>query len=779
MRGTHGGRGMRSAALGLLVGIVAAQQFTQLPPLWWALALPVLGVPAWRYPLTRPLLWAAVGLLWATWRADAVLGPGWPAQAMKRDAVLSGYVSSIPRVAAHGVRFRFKVEAASLRGQNLNDFPSVVRLSWYGPAPQLRPGERWRLRVRLKPPNGFMNPGGFDYERWLFRQGIGATGYVRPRGAERLPGLRLTLRTRLDRLRMELARSVAAAVPESHGRGVLLALTLGIRDGIAQSRWQTLLDTGTNHLIAISGLHIGMVAAVVGLLMRRLWAAVPRLTLLLAAPRAGALFALLAAGGYAALAGFTVPTQRALVMLAVVLGGVLLWRRAQPTHSLAAALLAVLLFDPLAVMDAGFWLSFAAVAVILYAVSGRFEGGWLRSWGRVQWALLLGLLPLTALLFQRVAPVAPLANLLAVPWVGLVVVPLALLGMLLLGIWPAAGGLLLTLAGAVLGALWPVLDLLAGLPGAHLRLGVPSMAALTFALCGVAWLLAPRGWPARWLAVVMVGPLLWPPPSHPPAGDWRLSVLDVGQGMSAVVQTARHTLVFDAGPRFSPWFDTGEAVVAPYLRSRGVRKLDLLVISHDDNDHSGGVDSLRKAYPPTRVLAADAPAWPGSEACGAGQAWSWDGVRFEMLSPSRDSVGGRNDRSCVLRISGAGGSVLLLSDIEAEAERELVGRWGARLASDVMIVPHHGSATSSTEAFLDTVRPRLALLSRGFGNRFGFPKAAVMRRYAARDIRVADTARSGALTVRFRRKGGMRLLPGYREAEGRYWNRPQQGVPRR
>ena len=763
--------GMRRAALGMLIGILAAQQFTQLPSLWWASALPVFAVAAWRWPVMRLPLWAVVGLFWAVWRADLQLGPTWPAQAMRQDAVLSGYVASIPRVAPHSVRFHFHVDGASRRGQVLRDFPAVVRLSWYGAAPQLRPGQRWRLRVRLKPPNGFMNPGSFDYERWLFRQGIRATGYVRPHGGERLAGLRLTPSVRLDRLRMDLAQRIAAVVPATDGRGVLQALTLGIRDGIPQGRWQTLLDTGTNHLIAISGLHVGMVAAAVGLLLNRIWAAVPRLVLLLAAPRAAALCALAAAGGYAALAGFTVPTQRALVMLAVVLGGVLLWRRARPAHSLAAALLAVLLLDPLAVMDAGFWLSFAAVAVILYVVADRSGDAWLRSWGRVQWALLLGLLPLTALLFQRVAPVAPIANLLAVPWVGFAVVPLALCGMLLFGIWPSAGGFLLGLAGATLSALWPVLDFLAGLPGAHLRLGVPSPAALTLALCGVAWMLAPRGWPSRWIGAVMVAPLLWPPPSQPPPGEWRLSLLDVGQGMSAVVQTAYHTLVFDAGPRFSRRFDTGEAVVAPYLRSQGLRRLDLLVVSHDDNDHSGGVASVLRAYPHARVLASNTSRWQGSEACRAGQFWIWDGVRFDMLYPSAASGGARNDRSCVLRISSAGGSALLLSDIEAEAERGLMGEWGGQLASDVMIVPHHGSATSSTGLFLDAVHPRLALLSRGFGNRFGFPQASVMQRYEVRGIEVADTARSGALSVRFSRVDGVRLLPGYRTEAGRYWNR--------
>ncbi|APZ42650.1 DNA internalization-related competence protein ComEC/Rec2 [Acidihalobacter ferrooxydans] len=759
------------AAIGVLLGVVAAQQFTQLPALAWALLLLPLALAAWRWRALRVLLWVGLGCAWAVWRADLVLGPTWPVSAMKQDVVITGHISGIAQTSGRSVRFRFAVDSARLKGRTLSRFPALVRLSWYGRHPQLRPGERWQLRVRLKPPTGFMNPGGFDYEAWLFRHGVRATGYVRPHGAQRLPGLTLTPAVRLDRLRFDLAQRVTAAVPDPAQRGVLLALTLGLRDGISQARWRTLLDTGTNHLVAISGLHVGLVAGLVLLLMRRLWSAVPGLALLFAAPRAAAVFALAAATAYAALAGFSVPTQRALIMLAVGLGGVLWWRQARPVQALSVALLVVLALDPLAVLDAGFWLSFAAVAVILYAVSGRTTGGWLHNWGRVQWALLLGLLPLTVLLFQRAAPIAPLANLLAVPWVGLIVVPLALLGTLALLVWPAAGALLLQLAGWVLSGLWPVLDFFAGLPWAHVRLGGGSGVALVFALLGGAWLLAPRGWPARWVGVVLFGPLLWPPPMYPAPGTWSLSLLDVGQGMAAVVQTAHHTLVFDAGPRYSANFNAGDAVVAPYLRSLGLRRLDMLVVSHDDSDHSGGVGAVLAAYPRTPVVASNASAWPAAQPCHAGEAWTWDGVRFEILSPLSDAQRGRNDRSCVLRIAGDGGSALLLSDIETRAERALVAHWGKRLAAQVMVVPHHGSTTSSSAVFLDTVHPQLALLSRGFGNRFGFPKQPVMARYARRGIAIADTAQEGTLTVRFSRTEGMRLLPGYRQRAGRYWNR--------
>ena len=759
------------AAAAFVFGVLAAQQFARLPPLIDFLALLPLAAAAWRWPLLRIVLWAGLGCLWAVWRADLALGPAWPASAMKQDVVISGYVNGLPQRFEHGVRFVFSVEQAEREARPLSGVPRQLRLSWYGRPPPLAPGQRWRLRVRLKPANGFMNPGGFDFEAWLFRHHIRATGYVRPRGGERLPGLTLTPSLRLDRLRLALARRMESAVPADHARGVLLALTLGIRDQIPQRRWAVLLDTGTNHLMAISGLHIGLVAGLVLWLMRRAWSLAPAWPLWLAAPRAAAVLALLAATAYAALAGFSVPTQRALIMLAVALGGVLFLRQPRPVSSLAAAAWLVVLLDPLAVLDAGFWLSFSAVGVILYAVSGRRQTSWLQGWGRVQWALLLGLLPLTALLFQRAAPIAPLANLLAVPWVGLGVVPLALLGVIALPLWPPAGAWLLGLAGGMLQLLWPVLDFFAALPWSHVRLGVASWPALFFALAGAAWLLAPRGWPARWLGLLLFGPLLWPPPSYPPAGSWRLNVLDVGQGFAAVVQTAHHTLVFDAGPRYGPAFDAGAAVVAPYLRSLALRRLDLLVVSHDDNDHSGGVASLLAAWPGTRLLASNARAWPGANPCRAGQHWTWDGVRFEMLSPLPGGPRGRNDTSCVLHISGEGGSALLLSDIEARAERALVAHWGNRLRAEVMIVPHHGSTTSSSGAFLDAVHPRVALLSTGFGNRFGFPKARVMQRYHARGIRVLDTAQGGMLGVVFSRAHGMRLATPYRIAAGHYWNR--------
>ncbi len=762
---------MKLAALGVLLGVFLLQQMRQLPPLGTLLVLLPLILMAWRWPRLRLLLWIGCGFFWALWRADLLLGPSWPPALMKQDVVITGYIVGIPRAAPHRVRFRFRVDTAAISGRELIAPPRLVRLGWYGRPPPLQPGERWRLRVRLKPPNGFMNPGGFDYEGWLFSQGIRATGYVRFGGARRLPGLSLTPAVWLDRWRNHLAKEISAALPGNPARGVLLALTVGIRNAISRPQWQLFLNTGTNHLLAISGLHIGLIAGLVFWLTRRLWSWAPLLTLRLAAPRAAALAALLAAFLYAALAGFSIPTQRALIMLTVGLGGLLLGRPTQPSQVLSTALLLVLLLDPQGVLSGGFWLSFAAVTVILYVFAGRSRPkGW-RGWGRMQWALLLGLLPLTILLFQRVALVAPLANLLAVPWIGLGVVPLALGGMILLSVWSAAGTFLLGLAAWGIEHMWPVLNFLANLPDAHLRLGAASWITVGLGLLGVAWLLAPRGWPARWVGIILVAPLLWPQPDYPRAGSWRLSLLDVGQGMSAVIQTAGHTLVFDAGPRFGSGLDAGAAVVAPYLRSLGLHTVDMLIISHADNDHSGGAKSLLQAFPKMKLLASQPVDGSRAKSCRSGQSWRWDGVQFTMLSPGPHPLAGHNNRSCVLRVSGPGGSVLLLSDIEAAAERRLIRRFGKGIRSTVMIVPHHGSLSSSTGIFLDQVHPRIALLARGFGNRYGFPRQRVMARYSKRGIRVLDTAVNGLITISFSAHHPPRVEPGFRQREGRYWNR--------
>jgi competence protein ComEC len=438
---------------------------------------------------------------------------------------------------------------------------------------------------------------------------------------------------------------------------------------------------------------------------------------------------------------------------------------------LAAALLAVLLVDPLAVMSPGFWLSFAAVAVILYALSGTDAKGWkerLVAWGRLQWAIAAGLLPLLLFLFQQVSLSGPLANLVAIPVVELVVIPAALLGVAgsiflpdSVAAWP------FLLAAKAMTILWPLLELLARVEGSQWSQHNPPLWTLGAALVGVLLLLAPRGVPARWLGLVWLLPMFLVRPALPAPGEVRVTLLDVGQGLAVVVQTARHTLVYDTGARLSARFDAGRAVVVPYLRHAGVTRVDMLIVSHGDNDHIGGSASLLAAMPVTRVLSSVPERLANAEGCRNGQTWEWDGVRFLIVHPEPDSRLAGNNRSCVLRVESRFGVALLPGDIAARAERDLMLRAEQQLRADLLVVPHHGSKTSSTETFLDTVRPRVALLPVGYRNRYHHPHPLVVARYRERDIVLEDSATAGAITVAFGNQGLQ--LNRYREIQRRYW----------
>ncbi len=762
------------AALALLSGVLFFQFLSSLPPpvLAW-LFLPVLTM-AWLFPQWRPLALMFAGFGWAWWVAAGMLAQQLPAELEGVDVGVEGVIVSLPDRDAARSRFQFEVERLITPGGAAAG-PGRVLLSWYArPPPELRAGERWHFTVRLKRPHGMLNPGGFDYEAWLFRHRLRATGYVREKGDNRLL-LADAGSQAVNRLRQSLSHGLDTALAGREFGGIVAALALGERQHISQEQWRTLIATGTNHLVAISGLHVGLVAGLVFFIARRLWLLWPRLTLRWPAPKAAAVAAMAAALAYAALAGFSVPTQRALIMVAVVMAGLLLQRRVRPVHALAAALLLVLLWDPLAVMEAGFWLSFAAVAIIFYGMGGRLAPrGWWWRWGRVQLLVAIGLLPLMLILFQRVSLAAPLANIVAVPWVSFVVVPLSLMGTLLLEPWPALAAFVLLLADGALGMLWPLLDGLAQGPFAQWTQHVPPLWAMAPAALGVMLLLAPAGMPARWLGVVLLAPLFAVVPPRPAQGEAWLTLLDVGQGLSAVVRTARHSLVFDTGPAFSEDFDAGDAVLVPYLRAEGISRVDMLIVSHGDRDHIGGLDSLLAQTSVTALLSsvADKLEQRGVAAsnCQAGQHWEWDGVRFEMLYPFPDMGSRGNDASCVLRVSTAGAALLLPGDIEKRSEQALLARSPAALRADVLVAPHHGSNTSSTSAFLAAVRPRYALFPVGYRNRYGFPKPAVVARYAALDAARLASDRRGAITLRLGTAGLSAAPESYRETARRYWH---------
>lgn len=763
---------MRLGALAFLAGILAFQQLTALPDVRLAwLLIPLLLVAGFVKWLRLSAL-LACGFLWALFNVVGNNIAGGIAPGLEgEDVMIRGIVASIPSVRERGVRFEFEIDTLCVAADCAHRTPGRVLLSWYQEAPDLRVGDTWQLQVRLKRARGLMNPGGFDYEGWLFRHQLRVTGYVRAEGDNQRIAADASGYA-IDRLRQKLADGIKAALPGSPYAGVITALAIGEQRAISNAQWDVFARTGTTHLVAISGSHITLIAGLLFFVARWGWARAGSWPLRFPAPKAAAVIALAGAVYYAALAGFSVPVQRALIMVVVVMAGILWQRHRQLSHTLAMALLLVLLYDPLAVMEAGFWLSFGTVAMILFAMSNRLaaSGLWWQ-WGRLHWLIAIGLAPVMLIMFQQVSLISPLANFIAVPWMNVLSVPLTLLGTLTVLIFPPLGNGLLSLAEYSVAALWFVLQWMSDIDLAQWTQHTPPWWALLPAMIGVILLLAPKGLPVRWLGGVWLLPMFFLPIPQPAAGEVWFTLLDVGQGLAAVARTRDHTLVFDTGPRVSESFDTGEAVVAPFLRSIGVTRLDTLIVSHGDNDHIGGAQSLLKEMPVKRTLTSvpQQMAWARAEQCFSGQAWQWNGVEFLIINPPLDDLSDKNDGSCVLRITTAAGSILLSADIEKGAERRLLDAVPESLPARILVAPHHGSKTSSTQDFVDAVHPEYVLFPVGYRNRYGHPKADVVARYQVLNAQLFDSARHGAITFKLSEKQ-LTAPDTYRQTGRKYWH---------
>lgn len=725
-----------------------------------------------------PLACAVIGFAWAALLAQQRLADRLPEEWEGRDVRIVGVVASLPQAMERGERFEFDVERVETDAARL---PGRLLLSAYREraadeadeeraghaAHAVRPGERWRFTVRLKRPHGSANPQGFDYEAWLFERGLRATGYVRPRaGVQRLDAFVARPSYAVERLRERIRDRFEAALPGGEYAGILSALAIGDQRAIPAAQWRIFRQTGITHLMSISGLHVTMVAALFAALAGWLWRRSERLALVVPAQKVAIVGGWLAALGYALLAGFAVPTQRTLYMLTVVALALCSGRHPGVARTLSLALLAVLLPDPWAVLAPGFWLSFTAVGLLFYAGTARLgeATGWravLARWGGTQWAVTLGTLPILLLLFQQFSLVSPLANALAIPLVSFVVTPLALL----FAVLPWAP--VLHFDHWLLAWLMRLIEALAGWP--LWEQAAPPAGAALLAMLGVLWLLLPRGFPARPVGLCLLLPALFWPAARPPEGAAWVDVLDVGQGSAVVVRTARHSLLYDAGPQYSAESDAGSRVVVPFLRAAGVRRLDALLVSHRDKDHSGGVGAVLDAVPVTRIVSSfdDVGELPG-ERCVAGQAWEWDGVRFRILHPQPADYArparGTNGMSCVLRIDAAGGGMLLTGDIGAPEERALLHA-GQDLAATVLLAAHHGSRSSTTPPFLAAVAPRDVVFSVGYRNRFRHPHPEVLERLA--DSAVWRTDRDGAVRVEL---AAATTLRAQRSEQRRYWH---------
>lgn len=760
-RGPRAGPRAGVLAFAWVAGAALALAGAALASPWMLAAAAVLAaVVALRW---RPALIIAAGFAGALWTTGAAwrgLEHRLPRALEGQTLVVTGRIAGLPR--DEPGRARFTLDVAAARTQGGGPVPGLrrIRLSWYHPpATPPRAGERWRFRVRLKRPRSLADPGVFDYAGWALAHGIDASGYV-----SHAHGLRLAPAAGgLSPVREGVARAVDRALPASPWAGLVAGLAVGARGGISQAQWRTLRATGTSHLLAISGLHLGLVAALVyllaGLAVRRVPPVVRRVPARIVAAGAG----LLAAVGYAALAGFSLPTERALVMLAAPFAALLWRRRIGVGAALGLAAVGVTLAAPLAVMTASFWLSFGAVAVLAWGLAGH-RGGWLRA----QWVVSLGLVPLLGLFFGRIPVLGPFANLVAIPVVGWLAVPLALAGTLAHLVHPGWGAPLFRGSAFVLAHLWPLLQWLQARGFALVSVS-PSWWVLALAVPGTLLLLAPRGLGVRLAGAGLLVPMFWPPVHALPPGAYRVTVLDVGQGLAAVVRTGHHLLLVDTGPRWWHGNDAGRSVIEPYLAARGLGPPERIVLSHGDSDHSGGLATLLRRWPQIRVLSG---ARGARHSCHRGQHWRWDGVRFRILGPDVGARGSGNDLSCVLKVTGTGGSVLFPGDIEKAGERALLEDGAPRLAAQVLVAPHHGSNSSSTPAFVKAVDPRYVVFSTGYRNRFHFPRPRVVARYRRLGARVFDTSHAGAVTFVVGPRTGVRLADRYRVRRAHPWTDP-------
>lgn len=697
-----------------------------------------------------PIGFFLFGISWAGANAQWALDDRLPAHLDGETRWVEGRVTGLPQNNDGVVRF----ELTDVRSRQA-EVPQRMRLAWYD-GPPVNSGERWRLAVKLKRPAGLLNPHAFDYDAWLLAQRIGATGTIKD--GERLREARWAWR---DSIRQRLQ------TVDAQGRtGALIALVLGDGAGLSREDWQVLQDTGTVHLLVISGQHIGLLAGVVYLLIAGLarygvWPS--RLPWL---PWACAL-AFAAALGYGLLAGFEVPVRRACVMIGLVLLWRLRFRHLGAWWPLLLALNAVLLLDPLASLQPGFWLSFAAVAVLIFTFGGRLgPWRWWQTWTRAQWLIAIGLGPLLLVLGLPISLSGPVANLLAVPWISLLVLPPALLGTLLLPL-PYVGEGLLWLAGGLIDWLFKGLGLMAGQLPAWVPTAIPLW-IWALGMLGAFLLLMPRGVPLRPLGWPLLLLLVFPPRPLLPEGIAEVWQLDVGQGLAILVRTRHHTLLYDTGPRFGD-FDLGERVVLPAMRKLGVNELDLMLISHADADHAGGARAVANGLPIKLVLSGDPLALPAelhADACESGQQWTWDGVRFQLWQwPSATD---RNQKSCVLQIEAKGERLLLTGDIDSAAERALLDSPLA-VPTDWLQAPHHGSRSSSSMALLTALQPKAVLISRGNGNSFGHPHPTVMARYKKRGMEIHDSAEQGAIRLHL----GRFDPPWTMRQERRFWRSTQ------
>jgi competence protein ComEC len=767
---------LKLIAIFFLLGVCSIYFSSTLP-----LLLPILGLAAcfalasllktkWRICFTLGLVFV-LGVCWVIYRSSQVLAWSLPTASMSIPTQIEGTIASIVIREKMSLSFVFHMTKFGEAHTN-----TKLKLAWYktknNTLPEVEVGDKWHFVVKLKPPHNLNNPGSFDSEKFFFANGIRATGYISDKDNLNYKIPRASFNHWIDRIREILLQNMKSHLDGKPYSAFIYALTIGEKFNITSEQWQIFQNTGTNHLMAIAGLHIGFVSGLIFLLVKWMWRRLPLLPFLLSAHQAAAMGGLLSAIIYSALAGFAIPTQRAVMMLSVFLLGVLYRRYISAWHGVALALIVVLVWDPLSVLTIAFWLSFGAVSLIAFGLSARFNMTtlWWKH-GRLQWVVSLGLIPLTLLFFSNASLISPLANSIAIPWVGFITIPLSLLGAFISLGSAVLGHPILILAEWSLHPLWTILRILSSISFFSWQHISQNPLFIFPGMLGILLLLAPRGLPHRYLGFFFIAPLLFSSAPHPKSNEVWFTLLEVGQGLSSVVQTEHHVLVFDTGPKLSENYDMGQAVILPFLRYHNLRKIDVMVVSHSDNDHIGGAASLLTAFPATKIVTSVPDEFVEREVktCLRGESWTWDGVHFEFLYPALSDLGSNNNSSCVLKISLGTQQMLLTGDIEKPAEKKLLEH-ATELASTMMVVPHHGSKTSSTEAFLEAIHPQIALIPVGYLNRFKFPKPIIVERYQSRGIHLYDTAAGGGISIKWDMKTIMPEVTPFSRKGLHLWN---------
>ncbi|EIJ43570.1 DNA internalization-related competence protein ComEC/Rec2 [Beggiatoa alba B18LD] len=780
---------MRLATVAFFLGVLLSQNLPTLPTfsvVWFIIPLLILS---FYTPRLRFICWFTLGVCWVVFRAQLFFAQALPLVLEGQEVLAEGYIIDLPNRKGNGWQFDFAPTRLITKDKQVISNVGHIRLSWYKSSAELRTGQQWLFTIKLQRARGFSNPFTSDYSQTLYQQGIQATGSIRPKGKQQL--LKEASRWQINVLREYFAKQIQVMTEHHPFSGILIALSVGEQQWISPEQWNVFRQTGIAHLVAISGLHIGLLAGLsfwlsrqclgfmiywYGFVCHRYGFVCSGKILHLPTMLPAAMVSLFVAFSYSLLAGFSIPTQRSLVMISVFAIALLGLRQLSTGSAFSLALLAVLIYDPTAVLSNGFWLSFGAVACILLAIQGRHVPTHkilriIHQYGYVQLAVTLGLIPVTLYFFGYFSLSSLLANTIAIPIFSFFLVPLNLFAMLLSDIFPTLSYLLFQLCLYVLGHVWLLMEYLASLSWSSVHTSVPPFWTVLTALIGVMILLLPKGFSARWIGGIWLLPLFFMPIQRPMQGETWITILDVGQGLAVFIQTATHTVLYDTGMQSYTGFNTGKIVVVPFLIAQDIKNLDTLIVSHGDSDHSGGLNEVLKQITVKQLISTDkiVKKYPQAQRCQAGQQWIYDDVHFQILHPAQGFYSQENNMSCVLKISTPQQSILLTSDIEKLAENNLLRTNAEALKADILLAPHHGSKTSSTPSFVEKVNPQYVVFSTGYRNTYKFPHTEVLIRYQTHGVMMLNTATDGAIQFRLNQTGELLPLKN-KEEQKRYWH---------